>query len=61
MSLLVKLLGVQRFLRLASSLVTVLPLLHSLPDDGQITACDIDEDFTSIAQKKCGGWGFAEN
>ena len=52
MSLLVKLLGVQKVLEIGvftgySSTIVAL----ALPDDGQITACDIDEDFTSIAQR----------
>ena len=52
MSLLVKLLGVQKVLEIGvftgySSTIVAL----ALPVDGQITACDIDEDFTSIAQR----------
>jgi predicted O-methyltransferase YrrM len=52
MALLVKLIGARRTLEIGvftgySSTVTAL----ALPPDGRITACDVDEDFTSIARR----------
>jgi len=52
MALLVKLIGARRTLEIGvftgySSTVTAL----ALPPDGLITACDVDEDFISIAQR----------
>ena len=52
MALLVKLIGARRTLEIGvftgySSTVTAL----ALPPDGCITACDVDEDFISIAQR----------
>ena len=52
MALLVKLIGVRKMLEIGvftgySSTITAL----ALPDDGHITACDVDPDFTSIARR----------
>ena len=52
MALLVQLIGARRVLEVGtftgySSLVMAL----ALPDDGQVFACDVSEDFTSIARR----------
>ena len=52
MSLLVRLIGARRCIEVGvftgySSLVTAL----ALPDDGRIVACDVSEEFTSIARR----------
>ena len=57
MSLLVRLIGARRCIEVGvstgySSLVTAL----ALPDDGRIVACDVSEEFTSIARRY---WGRA--
>ena len=61
MALLVKLIGARRALEIGvftgySSTVTAL----ALPPDGRITACDVDEDFTSIARRYWNEAGVAQ-
>jgi predicted O-methyltransferase YrrM len=61
MALLVKLIGARRTLEIGvftgySSTVIAL----ALPPDGRITACDVDEDFTSIARRYWNEAGVAQ-
>jgi len=61
MALLIKLIGARRTLEIGvftgySSTVIAL----ALPPDGRITACDVDEDFTSIARRYWNEAGVAQ-
>ncbi|MEM7224653.1 MAG: class I SAM-dependent methyltransferase [Pseudomonadota bacterium] len=52
MTLVVELIGARRVLEIGTFTgYSALAMAHALPDDGQLIACDISEEFTSIARR----------
>ena len=52
MTLLVELIGARRILEIGTFTgYSALAMAHALPDDGQLIACDVSEEFTAIAQR----------